>query len=214
MKRYRVATWQRLNKPIPFIYNNKPYALEMKKGRYRIGYCDFYFILTDGKHTVKFDWREVKEYQDLSHNPEDAIIFFNEDNRQINKVAKWLDEQIMTDKEMMDIDDMWSQGKLPNVLRGKMEPDWNDAREETPTDTSKDLIVSTRYEEVGMGHYNIFDQQFYADDDLDGSIKGWMYAPDSYDWRANKEACKNDEEYKQELEDQYWDQKIDESRGK
>ena len=211
MKRYRVATWLKMETPIPFIFNNKPYSLEMKRtNKIKSGCMDIYFIVTDGKDIVKFDWREVKTGHDLDANPDGVTIYFCENNRALNKVARWLDEQVLKDKEMIDIDDMIIAGKRPNVLRGKVKPDWYDAREEMPINYN-DVLVSTSEDEVGIGYYNSFSHELVADD-VDGTIKGWMPLPDAYDWRANKEDCEYDEEYQQELEDAHWDAKIDEAR--
>ena len=213
MKRYRVATWLRKG-TIPFIYNNKPYALEVWKDKSRgTGYLDFYFTVTDGKGTVKFDWRDVKKGHDLEHDPEGVTIYFCEGNKSLNKCAKWLDEQVLKGKEMIDIDDMISSGKRPNVLGGKVKPDWYDAREELPRGNDNVLICS-REGDIGIGYYEHRSEEFVTDNELDGTIKGWMYLPDAYDWRANTEACEYDEEYQQELEDAHWDAKIDEARGK
>ena len=214
MKRYRVATWLKMGTPIPFIFNNKPYTLEMKRTtRIKSGCMDIYFIVTDGKDIVKFDWREVKTGHDLDANPDGVTIYFCENNRALNKVAKWLDEQVLKDKEMIDIDDMIIAGKRPNVLRGKVKPDWYDAREELPRGNDNVLICS-REGDIGIGYYEHRFEEFVTDNELDGTIKGWMYLPDAYDWRANTEACEYDEEYQQELEDAHWDAKIDEARGK
>lgn len=213
MKRYRVATWLMMDKPIPFIFNDKPYVLEMRRGgKHSVDCLDIYFIVSDGKNTVKIDWREVKKGHDLDHDPEGVTIYFCEDNRSLNKCVRWLDEQVLPGKEIIDVDDMIIAGKRPNVLRGKVKPDWYDAREETPRD-SGDYLVSDYDGEVGIGFYNMLSHEF-SSDQVDGTIKGWMPLPDSYDWRSNKEACEYDEEYQQELEDAYWDAKIDESRGK
>ena len=213
MKRYRVATWLKMGKPIPFIFNEKPYTLEMKRTtKIKSGCLDIYFIVTDGEDTVKFDWREVKNGHDLQDDPEGVTIYFCENNRALNKVAKWLDEQIMTDKGLIDVDDMIIQGKRPKVLRGKLKPDWYDAREEIPR-SNDEVLVSTSEDEIGIGHYNSFAHELMADD-INGTIKGWMPLPTPYDWRANKEACEYDEEYQQEIKDAYWDSKIDEARGR
>ena len=186
MKRYRVATWLKMGKPVPFTFNNKSYALEMKRTtKIKSGCLDFYFIVTDGNDTVKFDWREVKEGHDLDANPDGITIYFCENNRALNKVARWLDEQVLEDKEMIDIDDMIIHGNRPNVLRGKFKPDWIDVREHLPRDND-DVLVSTDEKEVRIGYYNPLAHELMADD-IDGEIKGWMSLPESYDWSEYEE---------------------------
>ena len=119
MKRYYVATWQ-LNTPQPFIYDGKAYCIErltqgIYSGQVRHSHCNFYFVLTDGTHVVKFDWREVNSANDISDNPEGIKITWSVDEK-INEVGRWLDEQILEDKNLMEIDDMKVSGELPNVL--------------------------------------------------------------------------------------------------
>ena len=120
MKRYRVATWQSARKPIPFMYKGKPYALIMKVGAgdYRYSGLNTWFHLSNGKDLVEFDWREVRKGADLQDEPKGVKVKWSE-NEELNEVGKWLDENILTDKEVYEIDDMVTKGTLPNVLEQK-----------------------------------------------------------------------------------------------
>lgn len=117
MKRYRVATWQSGRKPIPFMFKGKPYALIMKMGvgDYRYSGINVWYQLSDGNEVVEFSWREVKVGTDLQDNPKGIKVKWSQ-SEELNEVGKWLDENILTDKEAYEIDDMKTDGTLPNVL--------------------------------------------------------------------------------------------------
>ena len=122
MKRYYVATWQ-TNKSQPFIYDGKAYCIDrltqgIYSGQVRHSHCNFVFILTDGTHVVKFDWREVNSANDIDNNPDGIKITWSSDEK-INEVGKWLDEQVYEDLELMEIDDLVSQGKAKVLKKGE-----------------------------------------------------------------------------------------------